>query len=127
MDTTIDSLIRIKNGYMSKKDSVLITNTKVTVQICKILKNHNYIGEFTPVAGDKHKIKVDLVYKDNKPAVNQLIINSKPGRRIYQQAKDIKPVLGGMGLSVLSTSSGLLSDKDARKVKLGGELLFSIW
>ena len=123
----IDLIIRIKNGYLAGKDSIVVKYSRLNCEILKKLKEHNFIKDFV---GDGKKIKeivVYLNYNNKDPAFTDVKIFSKPGRRWYCSYRDIKPVLGGLGLSILSTSKGIITDKEAKKIKVGGELLFSIW
>lgn len=123
----IDLIIRIKNGYLAKKDSVVVTYSRLNYEILKKLKEFNFIKDFV-VEGTKIKeITVYLNYKDKESAFTDIKIFSKPGRRWYCSYRDVKPVLGGLGISILSTSKGIITDKEAKKIKVGGELLFSIW
>lgn len=123
----IDLIIRIKNGYLTKKESVVANYSRLNCEILKKLKQFNFIKDFI-IEGEKIKmITIYLNYNDKEPVFTDVKIFSKPGRRWYCSYKDLKPVLGRLGLSILSTSKGILTDKEAKKLKIGGELLFSIW
>lgn len=123
----IDLIIRIKNGYLAKKESVVANYSRLNCEILKKLKQFNFIKDFI-VEGEKIKqLTVYLNYNGSEPVFTDLKIYSKPGRRWYCSFKDLKPVFGGLGLSILSTSRGILTDKEAKNLKIGGELLFSIW
>jgi len=125
---TADLLIRIKNGYLSGREQVSIPYSKLKEEIVKKLVQTHYIKMYE-VKGDgvKKEILVNLIYKKGKPVFNDLKIYSKPGRRWYVNVKDIKPVLSGLGVAIISTSQGLLTNNEARKAGVGGELLFTIW
>lgn len=120
----IDLIIRIKNGYMARKENIEASYSRFNEEILGKLKQLGFIKNFKT---KDRKIQVELWYKDRNPAITDVQIFSKPGSRFYVSYKDLKPVLGGLGYSIISTSKGILSNKDARKRKLGGELLFSIW
>lgn len=123
-----DLIIRIKNSYLSRKEDAVITYSKINMSILEILKNSNYIKDYTLVEeGAKKSIDVTLTYHGLKPALTDVKIITKPGRRIYTKAKDLKPVMGGMGMAILTTPSGVVTDKEARKLNVGGEILFQIW
>lgn len=123
-----DLIIRIKNSYLSRKEDAVITYSKINMSILEILKNSNYIKDYALVEeGAKKSIDVTLTYYGLKPALTDVKIITKPGRRIYTKAKDLKPVMGGMGMAILTTPSGVVTDKEARKLNVGGEVLFQIW
>src|SRR3989338_2300028 len=123
-NSVIDLIIRIKNGYMARKENVEITYSKFNLEVLQKLEKLGYIRNFKSKEG---KIQVELIYIDRKPVITDIQIFSKPGRRFYVSYKDLKQIMGGLGYSLLSTSKGILSNKEARKIKVGGELLFSIW
>ena len=123
-NSVIDLIIRIKNGYMARKESVEITYSKFNLEVLQKLVKLGYIKNCENKEG---KIQVELIYIDRKPVITDIQIFSKPGRRFYVSYKDLKQIMGGLGYSLLSTSKGILSNKEARKIKVGGELLFSIW
>ncbi len=112
---------------MSGRESITSPHSKYRGEVLKQLKNLKYISDYH-ISGDVIKsVKVELLYHDLVPAVTGVKFFSTPGRRVYTASKDLKPVLGGMGHSILSTSVGILTNIEARKKRLGGELLFSIW
>lgn len=125
---TSDLPIRIKNGYLAKKTSIEVSHSKIALAILELLKKEGYVGEYEQrVEGSKSAVEVTLLYKDRIPAMNGVKIISKPGRRIYSSVTKIKPVLGGMGIALISTPAGIMTDKMAREQKIGGEVLFYIW
>lgn len=124
----IDFLIQIKNAYLAKKDNFYYLYSQTIEEVSKILKKENYIKDYQIEEKDKKRlIKIDLLYLNNMAIFTDLKIFSKPGRRIYVKINNLKPVLGGRGIAVLSTPKGIISDKEARKLKVGGELWFQIW
>ncbi len=128
-DPISDMLTRIRNGIHAKKEVVEIPFSKLRLGILKILKKEGYIGSITETSDQsKSKILVTLRYDAQKqPVITSLERVSRPGRRVYVSYQDVKPVLGGMGLSVLSTSKGLMSNGEAKENKIGGELLCTVW
>lgn len=123
----IDLIIRIKNGYLAGKETIVSPYSKLRENILRKLVDLGYIKNYQ-ITGDKIKrINIELLYKDGQPALTGVKIFSKPGRRYYVSYRQLKPVLGGYGVSVLSTSKGVLTEAEARKTKIGGELLFNIW
>jgi small subunit ribosomal protein S8 len=128
MDTTIDMIIRIKNGYMSKKNIINAVYSKLNEKCLSILKELGYIKDYK-VIEDKGKksFSIELKYINNDPALTGVTIISKPGRRMYVRMGKIKSVVGNMGISIISTSKGVMTNKSAVKQKLGGQILFEVW
>lgn len=128
-DPIADMLTRIRNAAKSKFNSVDIPGSKLKVEIAKILKEEGFIRNFKFLKDGKQGIlRVYLKYSpDQTNVIYGLQRVSKPSRRVYVRSKDIKSVYNGMGISILSTSRGVMSDKQARKEKVGGELLCNIW
>lgn len=128
-DPISDLLTRIRNAMLAKHDRLDVPTSKVKVAICELLKAEGYIDgheiiESTPV----NTLRVFLRYSDEGvPAIRHLARVSRPGRRVYRGADAIKPVLNGLGVALVSTSTGLLSDRQARDRRLGGEILCEIW
>lgn len=123
-NTVIDLIIRIKNGYMARNESVEVIYSRLNEEVLKKLKELGYIKTFQT---KDRQIEVNLLYVNKNPSLTDVQIFSKPGRRHYVSYKDLKQIIGGLGYSILSTSIGILSNKEARKKKVGGELLFAIW
>lgn len=121
-----DLIIRIKNGYMARKETILVKKSRFNESILKKLKELNYVASYEQ-SEDAHYYEVSLKYEEGMPAVTEVRIFSKPGRRYYVSYKDLKPVIGGMGYSVISTPKGIITNLEAQKEKVGGELLFNIW
>ncbi len=125
--TVADLVIRIKNGYMSGRESIIVPFSKLNESILTKLKKLNYIQEITVEGETIKQFIVALKYDDGVAAFTDVKIFSTPGRRWYTNYNDIKPVLGGLGVAVISTSKGILTGNEAKKEKVGGELLFHIW
>lgn len=127
-DPIADFLTVLRNASKAKKDKFTVISSKMLEGICSILKKENYIEDFKVAEeGKKKYLRVHLKYEENEPVIKRLERISKPGLRQYVSSRDIKAVLGGIGISVLSTPKGLLTNKKAREQKLGGELLFRVW
>ena len=129
-DPISDMLTRIRNGIHGGKEVVEIPSSKLKVAVLKILKKEGFIASLDAISDNnqKNKILVTLRYGAKKePMITSLKRVSRPGKRVYLSYKEIKPVLGGMGISVLSTSKGLMTDSEAKENKLGGEILCTIW
>ncbi len=128
-DPIADMLTRIRNGGKAKLDSVEIPGSTIKVELAKVLKNQGYIKNYKFVKDDKQGVlRVYLKYDANRShAIYKLERISKPSRRVYVRQKEVKPVFSGMGVAILSTSRGILTDKEARLQKVGGEVLCNIW
>jgi len=124
MDTIGDALIRIKNGYQVGKVAVEVNFSKLTLKFMELLQKEGYLGK---VSKKDRQIIVELKYEDRKPSLTDVKRVSKPSLRIYKGVKDLPRVLNGLGIAVISTPKGLMSDRDARKQKLGGEVLALVW
>jgi small subunit ribosomal protein S8 len=122
----IDLIIRIKNGYLARKEKVEVLRSNFNLRILKKLKELKYIKDYSEKEDGK-KIEVELLYNNNQKALTDVKIHSKMGRRIYRGYRELKPVLNGLGFSIISTSKGILTNVEAKKLKVGGELLFDIW
>ena len=127
-DPIADMIIRVKNAFMANKADVSIPHSKVKEAVAKILESEGYVENFEvkPTAPQK-TIEVKLKYIGKIPAITQVRRLSKPGRRMYATAKDIPKSLGGYGVTIVSTSKGVVTDSQARKLNVGGELLCQIW
>lgn len=129
MDPVSDLLARIRNAHLAKHDRVDVPTSRLKAEICRILKEEGFIRNFRLLDGQPVSVlRIFLEYDDaGSPAISHLQRISKPGRRVYRGADDIRPVLNGRGLGVISTNQGLLSDKQARERRLGGEVLCELW
>jgi len=123
-DLIADMLIRIKNAIMRKKDSVEVPNTKINKNILEVMKQEEMIGDFEE---KDRMIEVALKYDENEPVIIHLEKVSKPGQRIYVSSNEIVPVMNGRGISVISTSKGIMTGAMAKSQNLGGELICRIW
>lgn len=129
-DPIADMLTRIRNGLTAEHETVTVPANKVKVEIARILKQEGYINDFA-VTGETAKektITITLKYgPDNQKVITGLKRISKPGLRVYAQANNVPRVLNGLGTALISTSKGLMTDRDARKENLGGEVVAYIW
>ena len=128
-DTVADMLTRIRNANMTLRESVDIPLSKLKVGIAKVLKEEGFIKEFKEIPDEKQgTLRVYLKYGHLKQKViTQIRRESKPGRRLYKEAGEIKSVLGGIGISIYSTSKGVISNKEAKKLHVGGEFICTVW
>ena len=128
-DPIADMLTRIRNAGTAKFNSVEIPGSKLKLEIARILKEQGFINKFSFTEDSKQGIlKVFLKYTDTQEnAIYGIERISKPSRRQYVKAKDINPVLNGLGINILSTSKGIMTDKTAKKENVGGEILCKVW
>lgn len=128
-DPIADLLTRIRNANQMKHSVVEIPASKLKVEILNVLKSEGYITDFTVVnSGVQGTIKVTLKYLANSErAVRGLKRISKPGLRVYAKTDEIPRVLNGLGIAIVSTSQGIMTDREARKLQVGGEILAYIW
>lgn len=122
-------LTRIRNALMVGRESVLAPSSKMKVAIAKILKEEGFISDYEMVPGSpQDQLRVQLRYHDkNEPVINGLKRISKPGLRIYVEKREIPRFYGGRGLSIISTSQGLMTGQEAWRRGIGGELLCYVW
>ena len=128
-DTIADLLTRIRNANSAKHDSVDIPASNMKKAIAQILVDEGYVKNYTVTEDGKQGIiKVNLKYGEGKtPVINGLRRVSKPGLRIYSNAEDLPKVMKGLGIAIISTSHGVMTDRQARKENVGGEVLAFIW
>jgi len=127
-DPIADFLTRIRNASRAKKVRVEIPASNLKKSLAEILKKSNFINDYTVVEDDKQGIiKILLKYRDGAPAIQGLKRISTPGLRVYKNSDELPRVLNGLGIAVISTSKGLLTDKEARTQSVGGEIVCYIW
>lgn len=127
-DPIADMLTRVRNSVKAEHLKVDIPSSKMKVAIAKILKDEGFVKNYKVIEDNKQKIlRIYLKYAaDNQSAILSLKRISKPGRRVYMQAKDLKPVLNNIGIWILSTPKGVITNKAAKKLNVGGEILCEI-
>lgn len=128
-DPIADFLTRIRNALTARHERVDLPSSKIKVNIARILKDEGYIKNFKVIKDNKQGVlRIFLKYNDeNKSVIKGLQRVSRPSRRVYVGADDIPPVLSGLGVGILSTSKGLLPDREARRQNVGGEMICSVW
>jgi small subunit ribosomal protein S8 len=129
-DTISDMLTRIRNAHMVKHQIVQIPSTKIALAISEILKEEGYIEDFENYIEDNKKyLLISLKYlgKARKPVISKIQRTSKPGLRVYSSSKELPKVLENLGIAVISTSKGVMTNLKAKELGVGGEVLFYIW
>jgi len=122
-DPIADMFTRIRNGQSANKVAVSMPSSKLKVSLAQLFKDEGYIADFSVTSDVKPTLDITLKYFEGKPVIESLKRVSRPGLRIYKANKDLPNVMGGLGVAVVSTSQGLMSDRAARKAGIGGEVL----
>lgn len=127
-DSIADMLTRIRNAQTARHESVTLETSIMKKSIAQILLDEGYISAFEEVDAGKNKnLVISLKYVNKSKVITGLKRVSKPGRRIYAGAQDLPKVLGGLGIVIVSTSKGVMTDREARKLGIGGEVLAYVW
>lgn len=128
-DPIADMLTRLRNGGQARHASVAIPSSRMKVEIARILKEEGFIRNYKVIRDDKQgMLKIQLKYgPDGKSVFHGLTRVSKPGRRVYAATEDVKDVYGGIGVSIVSTSRGVMTGDRSRELHVGGELLCEVW
>ena len=122
-DPIADMFTRIRNGQSAAKTAVTMPSSKVKVAIANLLKEEGYISDFSVAEGTKPELTVELKYFEGKEVIEVIKRVSRPGLRIYKSCDELPKVLAGMGIAIISTSKGLMTDRAARSAGIGGEVL----
>ncbi|MGB1464761.1 MAG: 30S ribosomal protein S8 [Alcanivorax nanhaiticus] len=125
-DTLADMFTRIRNAQMAKKVQVEIPASKAKEAVAKVLLSEGYIAGYKVSEDKKPVMTVDLKYFEGKPVIEKIARVSRPGLRVYKNANEIPKVKGGLGVMIVSTNQGIISDRAARKANVGGELICEV-
>lgn len=127
-DPIADMLTRIRNAQARAKRDVLIPASQRKAAIAEVLKNEGYILDYRIIEGEGHpQISIELKYYDGKPVIEKIQRVSRPGLRVYRGRDDLPRVVGGLGVAIVSTSRGLMTDRAARALGIGGEVICSVY
>lgn len=127
-DPIADLLTRIRNGAQARLASVEVPHSKIKVDICRILQEEGYIKGYEITSESRFPaIRIEMRYDKKKPVIKKIARVSKPGLRVYKPADDLKPVRSGLATRIVTTSQGVMTDREARKRKIGGEVLCEVW
>ena len=128
IDTIGNFLTIIRNGIMASLPDVKAPYSNLKYQIASILKDEGFICDFGVEGDGAHKsLKVVLKYVDGESAIHEITRVSKPGRRVYKGVSSLEPVIGGLGIAVLTTPRGVITNKKARELRVGGEVICTVW
>ena len=126
-DPIADMLTRIRNGQKARKLSVTMPSSQAKVAVARVLKDEGYVSDFsTESEGNKATLTIELKYYEGAPVIERIERVSKPGLRIFRGTEDLPKVLGGLGVAIVSTSAGVMSDRQAREKGIGGEVMVYI-
>ena len=127
-DPIADMLTRIRNANQAKHENVTMPASRLKLEILAVLKNEGYISEYEKVEDGKQGIiKVTLKYNNKDRVIKGIKKISKPGLRVYAKSSELPKVLNGLGVAIISTSNGIMTDREARSKKLGGEVIAFVW
>ena len=126
-DPIADLFSRINNAQARGKASVVVPSSNKKISLVSLLKDKGYVGSFNVSDGPKPEIEIELKYFEGAPVIKELKIISKPGLRQYSNKKEIPEINGGLGIAVVSTNKGLMTDQEAKEAGLGGELICSVF
>jgi small subunit ribosomal protein S8 len=131
IDPIADLLTRVRNAYLARHEHVDVPRSKIVLEIVKILEHEGFIGSYQVIPDQRQgMVRISLRYEDRarvRGVISGLRRISKPGLRVYAKADDLPRVLRGVGVAILSTSQGVLTDKEARRRHIGGEVLCHVW
>src|SRR2546429_7441685 len=125
-DPIADMLTRIRNGYLAGLASVSVPHSRIKRELAELMSREGWVGKVEGKKGDQ-SFTINLRYQSGQPVAEHIKRISRPGLRVYRKTSDLRPVRRGFGLVILSTSKGLMTGSDARKSKMGGEVLAEIW
>lgn len=126
-DTLADMFTRIRNAQMATKEAVAMPSSKLKVEVARVLKQEGYIGDFTVAEGAKPELSVTLKYFEGKPVIEHIQRVSKPSLRIYKGKGELPKVADGLGVAIVSTSQGVMTDRAARQAGVGGEVICTVF
>ena len=126
-DPIADMLARIRNAQMARHQTVVMPSSKVKVAICEVLKSEGYVAGYSVEGEPKPELTVELKYYKGRPVIESLRRISRPGLRVYGDRDELPSVQGGLGVSIVSTDKGVMTDRAARKAGIGGEVLCTVY
>ncbi len=126
-DTLADMFTRIRNGQMAEKVSVTMPSSKMKVSLAEVLKQEGFIADFNIEGDVKPTLTVELKYFEGKPVIEQIKRVSRPGLRQYKSVDELPKVSGGLGVAIVSTSKGVMTDRAAREAGIGGEVICTVF
>ena len=126
-DTLADMFTRIRNGQMAEKKSVTMPSSKMKLSILEVLKSEGFIESFSTAGDVKPELTVELKYFEGKPVIEEITRASRPGLRQYKANDELPSIRGGLGIAIISTSNGVMTDRAARSAGIGGEVICTVF
>ncbi len=126
-DTLADMFTRIRNAHMAEKPSVSMPSSNQKIAVAKVLKEEGYIAEFTVEGDVKPVLAIELKYYEGKPVIEKIDRVSRPSLRVYKACSELPKVSGGLGVAIVSTSKGVMTDRAARAAGIGGEVICTVF
>ncbi|SFG88240.1 30S ribosomal protein S8 [Neptunomonas qingdaonensis] len=126
-DTLADMFTRIRNGHMAEKTAVSMPSSKIKVSVAEVLKSEGYIADYAVEGEAKPLLTIELKYFDGKPVIEEIKRVSRPGLRIYKATKELPTIAAGLGVAIVSTSKGMMTDRAARAAGIGGEIICTVF
>ena len=126
-DTLADMFTRIRNAQMAEKQVVSMPSSKMKLSVLEVLKNEGFIANYSVSEGVKTEVSVELRYFEGRPVIEEIKRSSRPGLRQYKASNDLPSVRGGLGVAIVSTSQGVMTDRAARKAGIGGEVICTVF
>lgn len=126
-DTLADMFTRIRNAQMAEKEVVSMPSSKMKLSVLEVLKNEGFIANYSVTEGTKPEVAVELRYFEGRPVIEEIKRASRPGLRQYKASNDLPSVRGGLGVAIVSTSQGVMTDRAARQAGIGGEVICTVF
>lgn len=126
-DTLADMITRVRNAHMAGKDSVTMPSSKLKVAVAQVLKDEGYVTDLSVTEGAKPELTITLKYYEGKPVIEKIARVSKPSLRVYKGAATLPSVEGGLGIAIVTTSQGVMTDRAARAAGIGGEVICTVF
>jgi len=126
-DTIADMITRVRNAHMADKESVTMPSSKLKIAVAKVLKDEGYVTDLSVTGDTKSELTITLKYYEGKPVIEKIVRISKPSLRVYKTASNLPSVESGLGVAIVTTSSGVMTDRAARFAGVGGEVICTVF
>lgn len=126
-DTLADMITRVRNAHMANKEFAKMPSSKLKIAIARVLKSEGYVTDFSVAKSAKPELTVKLKYHEGKPVIEKIARISKPSLRVYRSSSNLPPIEGGLGVAIMTTSHGIMTDRAARAAGIGGEVICTVF
>jgi len=126
-DTLADMITRVRNAHMADKESVTMPSSKLKVAVAQVLKDEGYVTDLSVTEGPKPELTITLKYYEGKPVIEKIVRISKPSLRVYKGSSNLPSIEGGLGVAIVTTSHGVMTDRAARAAGIGGEVICTVF